>query len=81
MALSSIWLVIALVSLALIFFFLIYTRKIKKRDKLSKMAILAFLLVILGIVLGYNRWIAYGLILAGVILAVIDILKNLKENK
>lgn len=79
MALSSIWLVIALVSLALICFFFIYTRRIKKHDKPSKIAILAFLLVISGIVLSYNRWIAYGLILAGVILAVIDILKNLRE--
>ncbi|AXV37262.1 MAG: hypothetical protein CIT01_03135 [Methanobacterium sp. BRmetb2] len=76
MDLSSIFLLIGLVALAIITLLAIYAGKMKKQDKPSKIVFIAFFLVILGIVLGNNEWLSYSLIGAGVILAIIDIIRS-----
>jgi len=80
MDLSSIFLLIGLVALVIIALLAIYAAKKKKQDKPYKIAFIAFFLVILGIVLGNNEWLGYSLIGAGVILAIIDIIRSLKNK-
>jgi hypothetical protein len=59
----------------------IYTGLSKKPRRLSKLAIIGFLLIISGVVFGDNRLIGYSLMGCGIILAVIDIFRKLKNNK
>ncbi|MBA7504858.1 hypothetical protein ES706_03516 [subsurface metagenome] len=77
---SQIYIVIALVALAIIAMLLIFMNKSKKQKRLSKLAGLALLFVISGIVFGDDRLIGYSLIGVGVLLAVIDIINNLKNR-
>ena len=77
---AGIYIMISLVVLLIILIFEIFTLKKKKRKKSSKLATFAMILVILGIIFGDNRLIGYGFIGVGVILSVIDIIKNLKKK-
>ena len=75
---SQIYITIAILSflaIALIFFLV----KGRKHKKASPLTYLAFLFVILGIIFGDNRYIGYGLMGVGIVIAVIDII--LKEKK
>lgn len=74
----EIYIAIAIVVLAIIAIFAVYMRK-KPRKQPSKLAMLAILLVVAGIVFGDDRLIGYSLIGVGVILGIIDIIKNLKK--
>jgi hypothetical protein len=76
----EIYIAISVVALAIIAIFVIYIMKKKPQKQPSKLAILGMLLVVIGIVFGDDRLIGYGLIGAGVLLAVIDIIKNLKKK-
>jgi len=70
---------ISLLALAMIMLVLIYTGKIKPKNKPTKIAQIAIFLVIGGIIFGDDPWIGYGLIGAGVALSIIDIIRNLKK--
>ncbi len=75
---SQIYILISVIVLVIIMIVLILTRK-KMQKPLSKLATLAFLLIIAGIIFGENRLIGYSLMGVGVILAIIDIVKKLKK--
>ncbi|MBZ9578710.1 hypothetical protein KJA14_02565 [Patescibacteria group bacterium] len=75
---SQIYILISIIVLAIIAIVVILRRK-KEQKPLSKLAALAFSLVIAGIVFGDDRLIGYSLMGAGVILAVIDIVKKSKK--
>lgn len=77
----EIYIIISIVSLAIIAVFLFLTKKIKPQAKLSKLAMFAFLLIILGIVFGNDHLIGYSFMGAGVIIAIIDIIKNLRNKQ
>lgn len=68
--------IVALVIIALIVLF----RSTKKEKRHSKLAMLGLTLVILGIIFGDDRLIGYSFIGAGVLLSVIDIIRNLKHK-
>ena len=74
---SQIFILISIIVLAIIAMVVILRRK--KQKPLSKLAALAFSFVIAGIVFGDDRLIGYSLMGAGVILAVIDIVKKSKK--
>ena len=77
---SEIYILISIIILAIIAIIVILRRK-KERKPLSKLAVFAFLFIIAGIVFGDNRLIGYSLMGAGVILAIIDIIKQSRKKK
>ncbi len=60
---------------------LISREKGKQLRKPSNLATLGMTLVVLGIIFGDDRWIGYSLIGFGVLLSVIDELRNLRKSK
>ncbi len=76
-----VFIVLPLVILAIIALLVVFVSKRGKGKNLSKLAILAFVLIISGIVFGDDRLIGYGLIGAGILLAVIDIIVKLREQE
>jgi membrane-bound ClpP family serine protease len=75
------YIALALVVLAVIALIAIYTRKSKRpKHPPSKLAMVAIMLVISGIIFGENRYIGYSLLGAGVLLSILDILKNLTRG-
>ena len=58
-----------------------YNTKSKGTKRLSKLTAFAFLLIILGIIFGDNRLLGYSFMGTGVILAVIDAIKKIKNKK
>jgi peptidoglycan/LPS O-acetylase OafA/YrhL len=84
MELSQIYVLISIIVLLIIFILLFFVgknNKNKKQKTLTPLAGLAFGFIIAGIIFGDNRWLGYSLIGIGVLLAVIDMLIKLKDNK
>jgi apolipoprotein N-acyltransferase len=78
----QIYLVIAILALFIIAGLVFLVRGKQPAKKITPLAGLAFGFVIAGICFGENRWIGYGLMGVGVVLAVIDIfMKSNKEGK
>lgn len=75
---SQIYILIAVIVLASIFLILLLTRK-KRRKPLSALASFAFAFMIAGIAFGENRLLGYGLIGMGIILALIDIVRQYRK--
>ena len=71
---------IALVVLLAVAPILLYMRATRGHPKLTPNAGLAFGLLVAGIVFGENRWLGYGLIGAGVVLAVVDTVNKLRQK-
>ncbi len=67
--------------IAIVVLLLISREKGRLRRKPSNLAMLGMTLVILGIIFGEQRWIGYSFIGLGMLLSVIDIVKDLKEPK
>jgi amino acid transporter len=79
-ALTSTYIIVAIVALLIIAILVFFVRKNKKQQRLSPLTSLAFVFVIAGIVFGDSRPVGYGLIGFGLILAVIDIFKKMKKK-
>jgi hypothetical protein len=79
---ENIYIVISIVTLALIAIFALATRaKGKQPRRFSKLATLGMYSVVLGILFGNGElWIGYSFMGVGVILAVIDLIRNLKKQ-
>lgn len=81
MTAAELYIALSLLVLVIIALAAIYTRKSKRpKHPPSKLAMVAILLVISGIVFGENRYIGYSLLGAGVLLSILDILKNLNRG-
>lgn len=76
----EIYIAVSVVVLAVIAILVIFTMKKKKQKQPSKLAMLGMSLVVLGIIFGDDRLIGYSFIGAGVLLSVIDIIRNLKSK-
>jgi len=76
----QIYILISIVTLAIILLVLILMRK-KMQKPLSLLGGLAFVFVITGVMFSESRLVGYGLIGVGVILAAIDIMKKIGEEK
>lgn len=77
---NQIYIAISIIVLSIIAILVIIVGKKRQQKRPSKLALLSFFLVILGMFLGDNRFIGYGLIGAGVIVAIIDIVKKRKNQ-
>lgn len=76
---QSIYIIIAIVALAIIAGSIIFMKKMKPGAKLSPFAGLAFAFLIAGIILGEDRIIGYSLVGVGLVIALIDIIKKSKK--
>jgi hypothetical protein len=72
------YIIIAIITLAIIIGLLILTKKTRSESMLSPLAGLSFVLIITGVIFGENQIIGYSLMGAGVLIALIDIVKKLK---
>ncbi len=70
MTIPEVYLVAALVVLAIIVLLIFWVRR--KEYRISPLLSLAFAFVVAGIIFGQNRLVGYGLMVVGVILAVIE---------
>lgn len=77
---STVFIVISILALALIVIILFTIQQQTKRNKLTPLASLAFAFVLAGIIFSDEKIVGYGLIGAGVILSIIDIIKNTKKD-
>jgi len=75
---QNIYILIAIIILAII---AIFRWKRGESKKISRLASLAFVFIMGGLIFGDNRLIGYSFLGFGVLLAVIDIVKNLKSRQ
>ncbi len=73
MNLSTLYIVISIVVLAVVAVLVFFVRGQKNVNRLTPLAGLSFACIIAGIVFGENLLLGYGLMGIGIILAVIDI--------
>ena len=77
---EPLWIAISIIALVVIMVLLLISRR--KRNKIlnpSNLLILGISLVVLGIIFGDDRLIGYSLIGVGVLLSVIDAIRNRKQ--
>lgn len=79
MVISQIYVLIAIIVLAIIAILMFFVRKDNKQKPLTPLAGLAFGFVIAGIIFGETRLVGYSLIGIGVLLAIIDTIIKLKK--
>jgi len=80
MNISQIYIAISIVILAVIAFLVFFVNKNRKKNRLTPLASIAFAFVLAGIFFGDDRFIGYGLMGVGVLLAVVDIF-NKSQNR
>lgn len=73
---SQAYIAIAIASLAVVALIVFVIRRNRQKNRFSPLASLAFGFVLAGILFGENRFIGYGLMAGGVILAVVDIFQS-----
>ena len=78
MNISQIYILVSIVTLAVIAF-LVFVLKKGKEKKLTPLAAFAFGFVVAGILFGDERLIGYSLMGIGVLLAVVDIIRQRKK--
>jgi nucleoside permease NupC len=80
MNISQIYVAISIVALAVVALLVFLVSKNRKANRLTPLAGLAFGFILAGIIFGNDRLIGYSLLGVGVLLAVIDIIKKLKNK-
>jgi hypothetical protein len=80
MDISQIYIAVSIVVLAVVAFSIFVVRKNGKENRLTRLASLAFGFVLAGILFGEDRFIGYGLMGVGVLLAVVDIFNRSKRK-
>lgn len=73
---SQIYILISVIVLLIIAIILFFVKKNNSEKKLTPLAGIAFAFILFGIFFDDSRWIGYGLMGIGVLLAVIDIIKK-----
>ena len=76
---EPVWIAISIIALVVIVVLLLIARG-KQYRKPSNLAILGMSLVVLGIIFGDERIIGYSFIGVGVLLSVIDAIRNRKQS-
>jgi len=73
-----VYIVLMVVILAALVFLMVRVRGIERNSRISPLIGLAMACFMGGLILADQRWLSYGLLGAGLVLAVIDILKRQK---
>lgn len=81
MVISQIYIIIAIVVLAIIALFVFLISKNKKREKFTPLVGLAFGFILVGILFGDNQWLSYSFFGIAIVLSVIDMIIKLKKSK
>ncbi len=76
-----VYILIGIVVLIIIALLVLIFGKQKKEKPFTILASLAFAFVLAGLLFGEERWLGYGLMGIGVILAVIDIVMKARRSK
>ena len=77
---QNIYIAIAIIALAIVAVLAVYNRRRWQSKKLSRLAILAFVFILGGLIFGDNQIIGYSFLGLGTLFAVIDIIRNLKSK-
>lgn len=72
------YIIVAIISLAVIFVFMVITKKVKPAVDFSSLSGLSFAFVIAGIIFG-EKLLAYILMGIGVLLAIFDIIRRMRR--
>ena len=80
MDVSQIYGILTLIILIIIIRYLFFLNKVKKKEKLTPLAGLSFAFILAGIIFSRNRLSGYGLLVVGVILAIIDMMRKSKKK-
>lgn len=80
MNISQTYIAVSIVILAVIAILVFVVGKNKKEKRLTPLASFAFAFTLAGILFGENRFIGYGLMGVGVLLAVMDIFNKAKTK-
>ena len=75
------YILISIIALFLIAIVVFFFRKSKRGQRLTPLASISFIFIIGGIIFREYKLLGYGLIIAGVLLAIIDIIFKLESNK
>jgi hypothetical protein len=75
------YVIISIVVLLVVILLVFFIRGRQRTNRLSTLAGLAFAFIIAGIIFGENRFLGYGLMAVGVILAVADIFVKSKSRQ
>lgn len=78
---GSTYLLIAIITLAILAFFIFYNRKQKPGKNFTLLAGLAFGFILCGLLFDENQTIGYSLLGIGVVLAVADIIIKVRSTK
>lgn len=78
---GSTYLLIAIITLAVLAFFIFYNRNQKPGKNFTLLAGLAFGFILCGILFGENQTIGYSLLGIGVVLAIADIVTKTRSVK
>jgi len=76
---QTIYILIGIVVLIILALLLLVLGKQKKEKPFTMLVSLAFAFVLAGTLFGEERWLGYGLMGIGVVLAVIDIIRKAKK--
>lgn len=76
---NSIYVLIAILALAIIAVVMVFVRG-KKPEEMSRLSQIAFVFIFAGIIFNQDRFIGYGLMTIGGVLALIDIIKKLNKK-
>lgn len=77
---SSLYVAISIAALAVVAVLVFVVGRGKRAPKLTPLAGLAFAFVVAGILFGEERWLGYGLMTVGVVLAVVDIVRRSRSE-
>lgn len=80
MNISQIYIAVSIIALGIVVFLAFFVSKNRKENRLTPLASFAFAFVLAGILFGENRFIGYGLMGVGVLLAVVDIFNKAKTK-
>jgi len=79
MVASTIYILISIIVFLILLVFIV--RKNKKEEKITTLAWFAFAFIFAGLFFGDSRLVSYSLMGVGILLAVIDIFRNLKNKQ
>ena len=77
---AQFYIILSIVVLSIVALLVFFVSKDNKENRLTPLASLAFGFVLAGMFFGDNRFVGYGLMGIGVILAIVDIFKRSKSK-
>ena len=78
---SQIYVLVGIVALAIIMLLIFLVRGKRPGEKMSRLAYLSFAFIFAGLIFNQDKFVGYGLMTFGGILAIIDIFQKLKAKK